>query len=105
MEISDGRTFNIAKAFCVGWGGTQWCMWSSNYFYRVHGAFTAYARSYDGVVRQFDLYTVSKTGYRAENIRALAVGVTPERFNAVVQSYASALARLEQQKGCAKYSP
>src|SRR4051794_10436087 len=71
MQIDDGRTFNVAKAFCVGWGGTTWCEWSSGYRYRLYAAFTVYARSYDGVVRQFNLYTRGKDGYRAEHLKVL----------------------------------
>jgi hypothetical protein len=105
MKLSDGRTFNVAKAFCVGKGGTQWCMWSSSHSTRLYGAFTAYARSFDGVVRQFDLFTVTRENYRALNIRSLATNISPARFNAVVQPYATAQAAREHEKGCANYIP
>jgi len=56
-------------------------------------------------VRQFDLHTVSKTSYRAENIRALAVNVSADGFNGVVGPYAAAQAYTQHQLGCANYSP
>ena len=106
MEISDGRTFNVADAYCVGWGGPVYCEWSSGYRYRLYTRFTAYVRSYDGTVRTFVLKpTNGKGGYSATGIRALGHEPSSARFNALVQPIAHALAATEQQKGCARYSP
>ncbi len=106
MEISDGRTFNVADAYCVGWGGTTYCEWSSGYRYRLYTRFTAYVRSYDGTVRTFTLKpTNGKGGYSATGIRALGHEPSSAKFNAFVQPIAHALAAAEQQKGCAPYSP
>lgn len=106
MEISDGRTFYVADAYCVGWGGNTYCEWSSGHRYRLYTRFTAYVRSYDGTVRTFVLKPTSgRGGYSATGIRALGHEPSSAKFNELVQPLAHVLAAQEQQKGCAPYSP
>jgi hypothetical protein len=106
MQLYDGRTFNVADAYCVGWGGPTYCEWSSGYRYRLYTRFTAYVRSYDSTVRTFTLKPTSGNGgYTASGIRVIGHEPSSSRFNALVQPIAHALAALEQQKGCARYSP
>lgn len=105
MELYDGRTFNVAKAYCVGKGGLATCEWSSNYRTRLYTEFTVIARSYDGTVRIFTLDTNGKTGYRATNIRAVAHEENPYRFAGYVSTLTHDLAVTENAKGCARYTP
>ncbi|HEY2776874.1 MAG TPA: hypothetical protein VGI77_03155 [Gaiellaceae bacterium] len=106
MQLTDGRVFHVANAFCVGSGGTATCEWSSGRRYRLYDRFSAFVRSNDGVVRTFVLHpTARSAGYRADSFKALGREPNATRFNTLVRPIATALARMEQQKGCAPYSP
>jgi hypothetical protein len=105
MRLDDGRTFAIAQSFCVGKGGVRSCEWNSSYSKRLYSHFVAFARSYDGVVRGFDLYPTGRNNYRAEDIELVSSSkMTARRFLSYVGQIASALARAELTKGCARYS-
>jgi hypothetical protein len=104
MRLDDGRTFRIEHALCVGKGGLASCEWNSNYSKRLYNHFVAFARSHDGVVRGFDLYPTSRNSYRAEDIElASSFKMTGSRFLSVYGPIASSLARIELEKGCARY--
>lgn len=105
MELSDGRTFNVAKAFCVGEGGPSTCEWSSGYQFRLYSAFNAISRSFDGTVRVFVLHATGRQSYQATNIRAVANIPDPYRFEAFVAPLTHEWAAEEHQKGCAPYQP
>jgi len=106
MELADGRTFYVANAFCVGWGGPVYCEWSSGYRYRLYTRFTAYVRSWDGTIRTFTLKPTNRSsGYTASGIKALGHEPSASRFNSFVAPIAHSLAATEQQRGCARYSP
>ena len=106
MQFTDGRVFHVANAFCVGTGGMTTCEWSSGHRYRLYDRFVAFVRSYDGVVRSFVLHpTARSAGYRADSFKLLGRESSGPRFTSLVKPIATALARLEQQKGCGAYSP
>ena len=105
MQFTDNRVFHVANAFCVGSGGVKTCEWSSGHRYRLYDRFVAFVRSYDGVVRSFVLHPTAKDGYRADTFKVLGRESDSTRFNTLVRPIATALARIEQQKGCAPYSP
>lgn len=105
MQLADGRTFNVAKAFCVGKGGLKTCQWSSGHRTRLYTDFYAFARSYDGVVRTFQLRTHGKDDYRSWDIKALGREPNAQKFSDFVAPLAAALAQQELTKGCAPYSP
>jgi hypothetical protein len=104
MRLDDGRAFRIAQALCVGKGGPASCEWNAGYTRRLYNHFVAFGRSYDGVVRGFDLYPVNRNGYRAEGIElASSHRLTAARFLSLYGSISSSLARIELEKGCARY--
>src|SRR5437868_7071874 len=55
VQIGDGRTFNVAAAFCVGLHNHCWF----NDGLRRYKVFIAVVRSYDGVVRSLQLTVTS----------------------------------------------
>src|SRR5689334_223992 len=95
MRLDDGRTFRIAQALCVGKGGPASCEWNAAYTRRLYNHFVAFARSYDGVVRGFDVYPTNRNGYRAEGIElASSHRWTAPRFLSYYGSISSSLARI-----------
>lgn len=105
MQLADGRTFYVANAYCVGWGGERYCEWSSGHRYRLYKRFTAYVRSPDSTVRTFTLWPTSgHGGYSASGVKVLGHEANAARFNALVQPIAAVLARAQQQRGCAPYT-
>lgn len=105
MQFTDGRVFHVASAFCVGTGGVKTCEWSSGHRYRLYDRFVAFVRSNDGVVRSFVLHPAAKDGYRADTFKVLGRESDSTRFTNLVRPIATALAQIEQQKGCAAYTP
>jgi hypothetical protein len=104
MHLDDGRTFRIAQTFCVGKGGLASCEWNAGHSRRLYNHFVAFARSYDGVVRGFDLYPTNRNGYRAEGIElASSHRLAAGRFLSLYGSISSSLARIELEKGCSRY--
>jgi hypothetical protein len=107
MRLDDGRTFRIANSFCMGKGGPGSCEWNATHVERLFNHFTVVARSYDEVVRGFDLYPTGRTSYRAQGITiASSHRWTASRFTKFWGSIASSAERnIEQPKGCAPHSP
>jgi hypothetical protein len=101
MRLDDGRTFRIAESFCVGKGGIGSCAWNSGHVGRLYNHFVVFARSYDGLVRGFDLYPTGRAAYRAEGVRQLGREPTASHFNHVFGQIAVDLSRRENAKGCA----
>jgi len=104
VRIDDGRTFHVARAYCVGSGGEQTCQWSSSHRKRLFTTFFAVARSPDGVVRNFQLRPTGSFTFRLRGIRAV------ERLSATAfeRKYATAvrsLALAENARGCGPYTP
>ena len=101
MQLDDGRTFGIAESFCVGKGGAASCAWNNGHVRRLYNHFVVFARSFDGIVRGFDLYPTGRNSFRALSIRQLGREPTPAHFNRTFGQIATALSHRENQKGCA----
>jgi hypothetical protein len=105
VRIDDGRTFRIAQAFCVGKGGPASCEWSPNGVRRLYNHLVVFARSFDNIVRGFDLYPTGRTSYRVQGITQFKVEMGAAQFTRFYGSIAASTARLELEKGCASAHP
>jgi hypothetical protein len=105
VELGDGRTFDVAQAYCVGIGGPEHCEWTGpSRSKRLYDSFYAAVRSYDGVVRTLVLRPTAKDRWRGSRLQLVARGMSSRRF---VRSYGSAtlsMAARENDKGCAEHS-
>lgn len=102
VELSDGRTFGIADAFCVGRGGLAHCQWaSSSHLKRLYDRFFVVVRSYDGNIRVAELYTSGKDDYELEQIKLIGHEPSSASFNRRVAPLTASIARQEHEKGCA----
>jgi hypothetical protein len=99
MRISDGRTFNIERSFCVGIGGQASCAWNNSYSQRLYSRFAVFSYSYDGAVRGFRLHPTGRTGYEATRLRILGHG-SMAIFDRYIGRVAYALAHQEHDLGC-----
>jgi hypothetical protein len=102
IEIDDGRTFNISKAFCIGRGGRE-CEWNRRYTARDYRSFISIVRSYDGNIRMFTLWVTGRDDLRVSGIRLVGFQRYAYRFNVYGQQLANGLARREHEKGCMPY--
>lgn len=100
MRLDDGRTFRIAESFCVGKGGSNSCAWNTGHVRRLYNHFVVFARSYDGLVRGFDLYPTNRHAYRAQGLRQLGREPSPAHFDHVFAQLAAQLSQRENAKGC-----
>jgi hypothetical protein len=101
IRLDDGRTFRIAQSFCVGKGGPDSCAWNKGHVRRLYNHFVVFARSYDGLVRGFDLYPTGRITYRAVDIRQLGREPNAAHFNRAFGQIALELSQRENEKGCA----
>jgi hypothetical protein len=101
MRLDDGRTFRIVQSYCVGKGGPSSCEWNSGHVRRLYNHFVVFARSYDGIVRGFDLYPTNRSAYRAQGIQQLGREPSAAHFDRVFGQIAAQLSRRENAKGCA----
>jgi hypothetical protein len=101
MRLDDGRTFRIAQSFCVGKGGAGSCAWNSGHVRRLYNHFVVFARSYDGIVRGFDLYPTGRNSYRGQGIRQLGREPSDAHFNRAFGQISLDLSQRENEKGCA----
>jgi hypothetical protein len=102
IRIDDGRRFWIAKAFCVGRGGTE-CEWDETHSRRDYRSFWAISRSYDGNLRTFTLWVTGRENYRVTEIKLVGYQKNPYRFNFYGQQAARVFAQREHEKGCMAY--
>ncbi len=103
IRLDDGRTFRVAKAYCVGRGGPAYCEWNSSHTSRDYSGFIGITRSPDGAVRIFYMSTTSRTNFRATNIRAVGREPNPAKFAAYADQLSRSYAKREHEKGCAPY--
>ncbi|HEY7732145.1 MAG TPA: hypothetical protein VH950_14785 [Gaiellaceae bacterium] len=105
VELGDGRTFNVAQAYCVGIGGPEHCEWTgARHSKRLYDSFYVAVRSYDGAVRTLVLRPTAKNHWRGSQLQLVARGMSSRRF---VRSYGSttlSVAARENDKGCAEPS-
>jgi hypothetical protein len=100
VRISDGRTFSVQKAFCIGYGGRQFCQWNSSYTARLYSRFYAIMRSYDGVVRTMNLTPVSRDNFRGSNLVVRFRYMDADKFAAYNTVISTVFAKAELEKGC-----
>ena len=101
VAIGDGRTFNVAKAFCVGLHNHCWLSRGL----RRYKVFYAVMRSYDGVVREMQLTVTSHHTWSGSKLKIIDQKMSADRF---VESYGSAawsVAAQENQGGCFDIHP
>jgi len=102
VELGDGRTFNVQRAFCIGRGGRE-CEWDADGRSRDYRSFLVIARSYDGIVRGWTLYVTGRESWNGSTTRLLGRVPSAYRFADVGQQMANELARAEHEKGCMPY--
>jgi hypothetical protein len=101
VRIGDGRTFNVQKAFCVGLHNHCWLR-SGLRRYKV---FIAVVRSYDGIVRRFQLTVTGHRTWSGTSARIIQHYMSPTQF---VNGYGPAawtVAAMENQRGCYDLHP
>lgn len=102
VDVGDGRSFNVSKAFCIGRGGRE-CEWDAEYPSRDYRSFLVIARSYDGNVRGWTLLVTGRNTWSGRNLRLLGHIPDPYRFAVFGQGMANDLARVGHEKGCMPY--
>lgn len=101
VRIGDGRTFNVAKAFCVGLHNHCWI----DSGVRRYKVFIAVARSYDGVVRRFQLTVTGHHTWSGGGLKIIDSGMSATDFVATYGPAAWSVASLENQGGCSDVHP
>lgn len=96
VAISDGRTYNVAKAYCVGLHDHCWL----NNGLRRYKVFIAVMRSYDGVVRRFVLTVTGKNTWTGSPVRIIDSYMTASQFEATYGPAAWSVAEQENAAGC-----
>ena len=101
VQFYDGRTFNVAKAFCVGLHNHCWLSKGL----RRYKVFIAVARSYDGVVRRMLLTVTGQHTWRGTKIKIIEQYMTAAEFANGYGSAAWSVASAENQGGCYDIHP
>jgi hypothetical protein len=100
VAFSDGRTYNVQKAFCVGLHNHCWL--SDVRRYKV---FIAVMRSYDGVVRRFQLTVSGQKSWTGTPARIIERHMTADQFFHAYGPAAWSVAASENQGGCYDVHP
>jgi len=101
VQISDGRTFNVAKAYCVGLHNHCWLSGGL----RRYKVFYAVMRSYDGVVRFMQLTVTSKNSWSGGQMKIIDPYMPLAVFNYEYGGAAWSVASSENQEGCFDIHP
>jgi hypothetical protein len=101
VEISDGRTFHVAKAYCVGMHNHCWLSGGL----RRYKVFDAVMRSYDGVVREMQLTVTGKNTWSGSKMRIDDHSMSLAQFNDTYGPAAWAVASQENEGGCFDIHP
>ena len=101
VALGDGRTFNVQKAFCVGLHNHCWL----NQGQRRYKVFFVVVRSYDGVVRGFQLTVTGKDTWSGTPLRILRQHISSDQFLINYGPAAWSVARQENQGGCFDIHP
>ena len=101
VKIDDGRTFNVAKAYCVG---------MHNHCHTFNGlreykVFDTVMRSFDGVVREMTLTVTGKNSWSGSHLTIDEHHMSPSRFKATYGPAAWTVARSENAGGCFDVHP
>ncbi len=101
VQIDDGRTFNVAKAFCVGMHNHCWL----GAGLRRYKVFIAVARSYDGVVRRFQLTVTGHHTWRGTKAKIIEQYMSATEFANGYGNAAWSVASVENRGGCYDIRP
>jgi hypothetical protein len=100
VQLGDGRIFHVAGAYCVGLHNH--CYLSSGV--RHYKVFTAVARSYDNIVRRFQLTVTGKDSWSGTPPRIID-HLSAAQFTATYGPAAWTVATSENQGGCFDIHP
>jgi hypothetical protein len=101
VAISDGRTFNVAKAYCVGMHNHCWL----NAGLRRYKVFDTVMRSYNGVVREMMLTVTGHKTWSGSHMRIIEQQMSVAQFNNAYGPAAWAVATNENAGGCFDVHP
>jgi hypothetical protein len=96
VSISDGRSYNVDQAYCVGLHNHCWLSDGL----RRYKVFIAVMRSYDGVVRRFTLTVTGKNTWTGSPERILSNYMSASQFAAEFGPAAWGVASSENAAGC-----
>src|SRR5262249_38015359 len=101
VRFDDGRTFNVAKAFCVGLHNHCWLSDGT----RPYKVFIAVMRSYGGVVRRTLLTVTGRETWRGTDFKILVPYMSAAEFANRYGNAAWSVAGAENQRGCYDIHP
>jgi hypothetical protein len=101
VQTADGRTFNVAKAFCVGLHDHCWLSNGT----RRYKVFAAVTRTPGGVVRGMLLTVQNKDTWHGTNIKILQPYMSAAEFAGRAGNLAWSVAQAENQRGCYDIHP
>jgi hypothetical protein len=96
VQIGDGRNFNVAKAYCVGFHDHCWLSDGL----RRYKVFDTVERSYDGVVREMHLTVTGHNTWSGSHLHIIEQSMSAAQFNAGYGPAAWAVATRENSAGC-----
>jgi len=96
VAISDGRTFNVAKAYCVGLHNHCWL----NAGLRRYKVFDTVMRSYSGVVREMTLTVTGHNTWSGSHMHIIEQQMSATQFNNTYGPAAWTVATNENAAGC-----
>jgi hypothetical protein len=101
VQIGDGRTFNVQQAYCVGFHNHCWL----NGGLRRYKVFAVVARSYDGVVRLFQLTVTGHKTWSGSKGKIIEQYMSAGQFANRYGNAAWSVASRENQGGCYDIHP
>jgi hypothetical protein len=101
VQFGDGRTFNVQQAYCVGFHNHCWLSGGR----RRYKVFAVVARSYDGVVRQFQLTVTGRDTWSGSKARVIEQYMSAAEFANRYGNAAWAVASAENRGGCYDIHP
>jgi len=101
VAINDGRTFNVAKAYCVGLHNHCWLSQGI----RRYKVFDTVMRSGDGVVRYMQLTVTGKNSWSGGQMKILETNMPLAAFDNAYGTAAWSVAAKENQGGCFDVHP
>ena len=101
VAISDGRTFHVAKAYCVGLHNHCWL----NGGLRRYKVFWAVMRSYDGVVRLMQLTVTGHHSWSGSKMKIIEQYMSLSDYNGTYGPAAWGVAAQENAAGCFDVHP
>lgn len=101
VAISDGRTFNVAKAYCVGLHNHCWLKAGL----RRYKVFDTVMRSYDGVVREMMLTVTGHNTWSGSRMHIIEQRMSVDQFNNAYGPTAWTVASHENAAGCFDVHP